>query len=647
MTMLRLHVPLSDARQWIQDGDLLLFRGRGAISAVGRGEHCHAALAGWWHDTLCCLEVRGGYGGRVVTLASQVRRYPGRIDVFQADPDHRWPEFDRRQTVQVMLQFAGERYGFRNLLRVAMFHLPLVRMLCRANTDDGRPPLSAPFCSQACVTATRLGGGVDPVPQLADEATEPADLARSPFYRYRVTLVPDEAPPSQKRETACGVFGRFAKHLLILGALLLGLGIVGQNHALSQTCPQGWCVPSNPPGLPTGSPAGVIPPGHNEGLAGPEGILAEQHLAQAVARIENRLPGGMAAYASGVLVAKDERCGRILTCDHLFREGIGRITVWLPAEAGFTAYEARLLARNSADDLALLTIAAPLNRPVGLADDPPRSGQQVIMAGYGPNGVYRAVRGQVLGYVQKAGSAGAETLQIRAAAREGDSGGPIVDTSGRVVAILWGTDGYRTVGTYCGRIRQFLANLLGGGDRLVGPPSPQPSPAPMPLPGEDLPSQPQVPQIPDDTGLPESAGLLARLQQRLEDLRSRFESAQTGQQSLSERLGRLEEGASLLGQLRERIERAEQVVGKDNIRAVIRQTAADLLAERGPHWLDAVLPAVLTALGWTGPPSLAVVLAARLAIRLVERRLRRSAKAAAAAGDQSRQSASLSEKAEA
>lgn len=647
MTTLRLHVPLSDAQQWIQDGDLLLFRGRGVISAVGRGEHCHAALAGWWHDTLCCLEVRGGYGGRVVTLASQVRRHPGRIDVFQADPDHRWPEFDRRQTVQVMLQFAGERYGIRNLLRVAMSHLPLVRMLCRAKTDDGRPPLSAPFCSQACVTATRLGGGVDPVPQLADEATEPADLARSPFYRYRATLVPDEAPPSKNRETACGVFGRFAKRLLILVMLLLGPGSVGQNPALGQSCPQGWCAPDNPPRLPTGRPADVTPSGENLGSADPQGTLAEQHLAQAVARIENRLPGGMAAYASGVLVAKDERCGRILTCDHLFRDGVGRITVWLPDEAGFTAYEARLLARNSADDLALLAIAAPPNRPVGLADSPPRSGQQVMMAGYGPDGVYRAVRGQVLGYVQKAGSAGAETLQIRAAAREGDSGGPIVDASGRLVAILWGTDGYRTVGTYCGRIRQFLANLLGGGDRPVGPPAPQPSPTPIPLPGDDLPSGPQMPQIPNDTGPPESGGLLARLQQRLEDLRSRLESAQSGQQSLSERLKRLEEGTSLLGQLRERIERAEQVVGKDNIRAVIRQTAADLLAERGPHWLDAVLPAVLTALGWTGPPSVAVVLAARLAIRLVERSLRKSAKAVARADDQPPQSPSLAEKAEA
>ena len=47
-----------------------------------------------------------------------------------------------------------------------------------------------PFCSQACVASDRIGGGVDPVAHLADHMTLPADLARSPFYRYLFTLLP-------------------------------------------------------------------------------------------------------------------------------------------------------------------------------------------------------------------------------------------------------------------------------------------------------------------------------------------------------------------------------------------------------------------------------------------------------------------------
>jgi hypothetical protein len=38
------------------------------------------------------------------------------------------------------------------------------------------------------VLSDRLGGGVDPVPHLADRLTLPADMARSPFYEYQFTL---------------------------------------------------------------------------------------------------------------------------------------------------------------------------------------------------------------------------------------------------------------------------------------------------------------------------------------------------------------------------------------------------------------------------------------------------------------------------
>jgi hypothetical protein len=68
-------MPIAEARQKIRDGDLLLFRRRGAISIAGRGEHSHAAKAAWWKDDLFCLEVMWWHGGRAVTLASQVERY--------------------------------------------------------------------------------------------------------------------------------------------------------------------------------------------------------------------------------------------------------------------------------------------------------------------------------------------------------------------------------------------------------------------------------------------------------------------------------------------------------------------------------------------------------------------------------------------
>jgi hypothetical protein len=182
-------VPYAKARWSIRDGDLLLFRRRGLISIAGRGTHSHAAKAGWWADDLFCLEVREWHGGRAVTLASQVACNPGRIDVYRTNPDNRWPEYDRARANRWMRRLAGCDYGYRAVLAAAMLHLPFVRMAVRANTEDHAIDRRPPFCSQACAMADRLGGGVDPVPHLADRLTEPADLARSPFYEYVFTLV--------------------------------------------------------------------------------------------------------------------------------------------------------------------------------------------------------------------------------------------------------------------------------------------------------------------------------------------------------------------------------------------------------------------------------------------------------------------------
>jgi hypothetical protein len=183
-------VSLDAARDAIRDGDLLLFRRRGLIAIAGRGVHSHAAKAAWWGDDLFCLEVREWYGGRAVTLASQVRRCPGRIDVYRTNPDDRWPVYDRSRATVTMRRLAGCDYGYTAVLAAAMLHLPLVRMAVRAEVEDSAIDRRPPFCSQACAMVDRVGGGVDPVPHLADRLTEPADLARSPFYRYLFTLVP-------------------------------------------------------------------------------------------------------------------------------------------------------------------------------------------------------------------------------------------------------------------------------------------------------------------------------------------------------------------------------------------------------------------------------------------------------------------------
>lgn len=174
----------------IRGADLLLWRRRSLISLAGRGVHSHAAKAAWWGRDLFCLEVRELVGGRAVTLESQVRRYPGRIDVYRVNPDDRWPQYDRFAAVRFMRRLAGCEYGYAGLAAAALLHLPILRWFVRAEVDDRTVDRRPPFCSHACAMADRIGGGVDPVPHLADRVTEPADLARSPFYQYQFTLVP-------------------------------------------------------------------------------------------------------------------------------------------------------------------------------------------------------------------------------------------------------------------------------------------------------------------------------------------------------------------------------------------------------------------------------------------------------------------------
>ncbi len=175
----------------INNADLLLWRrGRGIvgrlISQLGRGLYSHAGLAAWRDGNLVTIEAMQFHGVREVPLAAHVERWPGRIDVYRSNPCCRWP-FDRLAAVERMSAFLGSAYGWRNLWRAAIWHVPFVRLWVAPQLDDNSNGSLAPVCSQAVAIALRAGG-VDPVPRLPDRLTEPNDLARSLFFDYVCTL---------------------------------------------------------------------------------------------------------------------------------------------------------------------------------------------------------------------------------------------------------------------------------------------------------------------------------------------------------------------------------------------------------------------------------------------------------------------------
>jgi len=147
---------IDTVRHRLSDGDLILFRRRGLIAIAGRGLHSHAGMVAWWSG--CLMLIAGRHA------------------------------FDRRGAVDAMRRLCGRAYSLAGLLRVACYHLTGFRFLLRPGTDDTRNGAGPMICSQAIAWSTRTGGGVDPVPNLEDRSTEPADLARSTFYQYEFTL---------------------------------------------------------------------------------------------------------------------------------------------------------------------------------------------------------------------------------------------------------------------------------------------------------------------------------------------------------------------------------------------------------------------------------------------------------------------------
>lgn len=219
------YVSVERGRFWLRDADLLLVRTGGLVPWLGRGLHGHVATVARWASEPFVLETRPG-GGRAVPLDAFLRRNPRRVDVFRPNPDGRWPEYRPEKCVAFLRRALAARYGWRSVFAAAVARLPGARRFWGAayfadfdEIDDERFNANSPkqttcaserldeilrfdrelerraalHCAEARALADRWAG-VDATPFLSDRFVEPADLARSPFYRYQFTF--DAAPRS-------------------------------------------------------------------------------------------------------------------------------------------------------------------------------------------------------------------------------------------------------------------------------------------------------------------------------------------------------------------------------------------------------------------------------------------------------------------
>jgi len=192
------------------------------------------------------------------------------------------------------------------------------------------------------------------------------------------------------------------------------------------------------------------------------------------------------SHGSGTLVAVGPHDGLVLTNWHVVRDAVGAITVRFPD--GFES-AAEVLKTDADWDLAALRIWRPSVPPIPIAHLAPQVGEYLTIAGYGA-GRYREFRGRVVQYVAPSSKHPYEMIELNVEARNGDSGGPMLNSRGELAGVLFGAGQGTTAGSYCGRVQRFLADVLpqlGRGSQLA---------ASRPGRGQ-APARGQAPQAPD------------------------------------------------------------------------------------------------------------------------------------------------------
>ena len=204
-------------------------------------------------------------------------------------------------------------------------------------------------------------------------------------------------------------------------------------------------------------------------------VAAQLH--PAVCRVTVATASGR-LHGSGTLVAP----GVVLTCGHIFCDGADSITVVI----GGRSHAGKLLAVDPQFDLAAISLPGISASIMPIASQAARPGDAVTAQGFaGPARRPMSIAGRARGYVQRKGIPRAESLEISVGTIEGMSGGPMINSRGELVAVLWGSDGRTAEGTWCGRVQKFLDGLRQEVPAVVPslqpwkPPTREPSDSPL------------------------------------------------------------------------------------------------------------------------------------------------------------------------
>jgi hypothetical protein len=179
----------------------------------------------------------------------------------------------------------------------------------------------------------------------------------------------------------------------------------------------------------------------------------------AIARIAVEEKDGI-SFGTGSLVDARGQFGLVITNWHVVRDATGPITVEFP---GGLRTPGKVLKVDADWDLAALEITRPAGvQPLAISSALPQRQENLVIAGYGA-GNYRAAAGRCQQYLAPKEGMDFHMVEVDVEARQGDSGGPILNERGEIAGVLFGAGHGFTAGSYGGRVLAFLASVVPDG----------------------------------------------------------------------------------------------------------------------------------------------------------------------------------------
>lgn len=163
-------------------------------------------------------------------------------------------------------------------------------------------------------------------------------------------------------------------------------------------------------------------------------VSVPRAVAAATCQVTNWFGTGVGMTGSGVLVARGNGVGIVLTAGHILQHGAGRFVV----RFAHGDFQANLVDFDRRQDVAVLELVDPGVEPIGVAAAAPQQGQLVRTLGYGP-GQLTYYEGRVDGYVTREGGYPNATLEVTSPVTQGDSGAPMLDERWECCGLIFGT----------------------------------------------------------------------------------------------------------------------------------------------------------------------------------------------------------------